>query len=250
MSIRLRRPNPAVSLLSAALACAALGACQNANESTDRSLPAENWLGPQLKAEPQVELAEYQQDVRFAPGTASFAPGTEQALTLFLGRVGAASGDRVYVVASAPEPSASPEARNLAERRSRAVGMFLAKNRIQSEARVADVDVLPREGIAVVVQRTAVTLPACPNWTQMPNRNFDNQPMSNWSCATAVNFGLMLADPSDLVRGRDPGRADGEALARSVENYRKDKTKDIIRDAASSEIFPAVGPSNSSNSGK
>jgi pilus assembly protein CpaD len=212
-------------------------------------LPAENWLGPQLKAEPQVELAEYQQDVRFAPGTASFAPGTEQALMLFLGSVGAASGDRVYVVVS-PEPSASPEARNLAEQRSRAVGMFLAKNRIQSEARVADVDVLPREGIAVVVQRTAVTLPACPNWTQMPNRNFDNQPMSNWSCATAVNFGLMLADPSDLVRGRDPGPADGEAVARSVENYRKGKTKDIIRDAASSEIFPAAAPSDSSNSSK
>ena len=154
------------------------------------------------------------------------------------------------MVASAPEPSVSPEARDLAERRSRAIGMFLAKNRIRSEARVADEGVLPGEGAAVVVQRTAVTLPACPNWTQMPNRNSDNQPMSNWSCATAVNFGLMLADPSDLARGRDPGYADGEAVARSVENYRKGKTRDIIRDAASSEIFPAASPSNSSNSAK
>jgi pilus assembly protein CpaD len=159
------------------------------------------------------------------------------------------SGDRVYVVASSPELS-TPEARSLAERRSRAVGMFLAKNGIQSEGRFADADVLPSQGIAVVVQRTVVALPPCPNWSQMPNNNFDNQPMSNWSCATAVNFGLMLADPSDLARGRDPGRADGEALARSVENYRKGRTKDIIRDAASSEIFPAVSPSNSSNSGK
>jgi type IV pilus biogenesis protein CpaD/CtpE len=59
---------------------------------------------------------------------------------------------------------------------------------------------------------------------------------------------MMLADPNDLVRGRDPGPADGEAIARSVENYRKDRTKDIIRDAASSEMFPASAPS--SNSGK
>ncbi len=74
--------------------------------------------------------------------------------------------------------------------------------------------------------------------------------MSNWSCATAVNFGLMLADPQDLARGRDPGRADGEAVARSIESYRKDRTKDIIRDSASSEMFPSAAPSNSSNSGK
>jgi type IV pilus biogenesis protein CpaD/CtpE len=146
--------------------------------------------------------------------------------------------------------SRAPELSALAERRSRAVGMFLARNRIQSQARFADDDELPAEGVAVVVQRTVVALPPCPNWSQAPNRGFNNQPMSNWSCATAVNFGLMLADPSDLVRGRDPGRADGEAVARSVENYRKGKTKDIIRDAASSEIFPAVSPSNSSNSGK
>jgi pilus assembly protein CpaD len=234
-------------VLSAALACAALGACQTADDSTDRSLPAENWPGPQLKTEPQLQVAEYRQDVEFAPRSTSFTPGTEEALRLFLSRVGAASSDRVYVVASTP---GSPEARNLAERRSRAVAMFLAKNRVLSEARVSDVDVPAGERVAVIVQRTAITLPACPNWTQMPNRNFDNQPMSNWSCATAVNFGLMLADPSDLVRGHDPGRADGEALARSIENYRKGKTKDIIRDAASSEIFPTVGPSNSSNSGK
>ena len=74
--------------------------------------------------------------------------------------------------------------------------------------------------------------------------------MSNWSCATAVNFGMMLADPQDLARGRDPGRADGEAMARSIENYRKDRTKDIIRDSASGELFPSSAPSNSSNSGE
>lgn len=72
--------------------------------------------------------------------------------------------------------------------------------------------------------------------------------MSNWSCATAVNFGMMLADPGDLVRGRDPGPADGEAVARSIESYRKGRTKDIMRDAASSEMFPAAAPS--SNSGE
>ena len=93
----------------------------------------------------------------------------------------------------------------------------------------------------MVVQRSSVSLPACPNWSQPPNEGFDNQPMSNWSCATAVNFGLMLADPNDLVRGRDPGNADGEALARSIESYRKGRTKDIIRDSRQQRDFPGGG---------
>ena len=242
MSIRSRRHNTAVALLAAALACAGLEACQNPTDSIARGLPAENWEGPQLKTEPELEITEYRQDVRFAPGSASLATGTEDALMAFLSGVGA--GDRVYVIAGAADRS------GLAERRSRAVGTLLARNRIQSQSRFTEDDVLPVEGVAVVVQRTAVALPSCPNWTQVPNRNSDNQPMSNWSCATAVNFGLMLADPNDLARGRDPGPADGEAVARSIENYRKGRTKDIIRDAASGEVFPAVSPSNSSNSAK
>lgn len=242
MSIRPRRHNTAVTLLAATLACAGLEACQNTDDATARGLPAENWQGPQLKTEPELQITEYQQDVRFAPGSTSLATGTEEALVAFLRGVGA--GDRIYVIAAAADRS------GLAERRSRAVGTLLARNGIQSQSRFTEDHVLPVEGVAVVVQRTAVALPSCPNWTQVPNRNSDNQPMSNWSCATAVNFGLMLADPSDLARGRDPGYADGEAVARSVENYRKGRTKDIIRDAASGEVFPAAGPSNSSNSAK
>ena len=235
MSIHPRHANAAVTLLTAALACAGLGAC-------GRGWPAENWEGPQLKAEPELHVTEYRQEVRFLPGSTTLAPDNEAALRRFLSGVG--GGYRVYVVTDAADRS------GLAARRGRAVATLLASNRIQSQSRFTDEEAPPIDGVAVVVQRSIVALPPCPNWSQAPNRGFNNQPMSNWSCATAVNFGLMLADPSDLARGRDPGYADGEAVARSVENYRKGKTKDIIRDAASSEIFPAVSPSNSSNSGK
>ena len=229
------RHNAIAALLSAAIACVGLAAC-------GRGWPVEDWEGPQLKAEPELQVTEYRHEVRFVPASATLAPGSEQALRSFLGDIG--RGDRVYVVAGATDHS------GLGERRGRAVGALLARNRVQSQSRFTEDDVLPADGIAVVIQRTVVALPPCPNWSQAPNRGFNNQPMSNWSCATAVNFGLMLADPQDLARGRDPGRADGEAVARSIESYRKDRTKDIIRDSASSELFPSAAPSNSSNSGE
>jgi pilus assembly protein CpaD len=234
MRIRLRSRSPATKLISAALACAALAACSG---NPRRSIPAEDPSGYQLKQEPHLQVTEYRQDVQFLPGSATVAPGSEQALRNFFSGIG--SGDRVYVVAGAPDRS------GLAARRSRAVATLLASRRIQSEARLADEELLPADAVAVVAKRTVVALPECPNWSQPPNQGYENQPMSNWSCATAVNFGMMLADPNDLVRGRDPGPADGEAVARSVENYRKGRTKDIIRDAASSEMFPAAAPSNS-----
>ena len=234
MRIRLNNRTRATKLLPLALACATLAACSG---DPQRTIPAEDPSGYQLKQEPQLEVTEYRQDVQFLPGKATLAPGSEEALRSFIDGIG--RGDRVYLVTGAPDRS------GMTARRSRAIATLLASNRIHSQARSAKQDVLPADVIAVVVQRSSVSLPACPNWSQPPNEGFDNQPMSNWSCATAVNFGLMLADPNDLVHGRDPGTADGEALARSIESYRKGRTKDIIRDSASSEIFPAAAPSNS-----
>lgn len=234
MRIRLRSRTPAIKLLSAALACTALAACSG---DPSRSISAEDWSGYQLKKEPHLQVTEYRQDVQFVVGTSTLASNSEAALRQFLR--GIDPGDRVYVVAGAPDRS------RLAARRSRAVATLLASHRVQSEARSADEELLPADVVAVVIKRTAMALPECPNWSQPPNRSFDNQPMSNWSCATAVNFGMMLADPHDLARGRDSGPADGEAVARSIENYRKDRTKDIIRDSATSEMFPAAAPTNS-----
>jgi pilus assembly protein CpaD len=134
---------------------------------------------------------------------------------------------------------------SLGPRRERAIAELLNAQLIEAKLLPSGIEArpLPSDTLLVLVRRSIASLPACPDWTQMPGDNFENQPMSNWSCATAVNFGMMLADPADLVRGRDPGFADGEYLARSVEKYRAGKTKPIIRDSASSEIFPSSGDS-------
>lgn len=92
-----------------------------------------------------------------------------------------------------------------------------------------------------------VVLPACPDWSAWPNYStFHNQPYSDWSCATAVNLGMMVANPADLVRGRVPGQADGTVMARSVEAYRKGRTKPLLDDVSTAETFSgdAGGESN------
>jgi pilus assembly protein CpaD len=77
--------------------------------------------------------------------------------------------------------------------------------------------------VTVTVGRYVATPPPCPNWEKPPGYDWANTPMSNLGCATASNLGLMLADPGDLVRGREVGASDGTAQAKAVEQFRTGK---------------------------
>lgn len=101
---------------------------------------------------------------------------------------------------------------------------------------------IPPDTVAVVVERTLVTLPACPDWSGSPNfTTYSNQPMSNWSCATAVNLGMMVVDPADLRRGRQPGVAEADPAARSIQLYREGKTKPLSTDVSTAEAYASDG---------
>ena len=76
-----------------------------------------------------------------------------------------------------------------------------------------------RDRAVVTVGRYAVTLPPCPNWSQPRANDFTNAPPSNFGCATAVNLGLMVASPADLVGGRQLAPADGKPAAAAVNRY-------------------------------
>jgi pilus assembly protein CpaD len=70
-----------------------------------------------------------------------------------------------------------------------------------------------------------VTLPPCPNWSQYPASDFSNARSSNFGCATATNLGLMVANPADLVAGRELAHADGIPAVSAVTRYLTDKVK-------------------------
>lgn len=68
--------------------------------------------------------------------------------------------------------------------------------------------------VRVVVTRTTARVPNCPNWVRQSDPNYNNQTMPNYGCAVNSNMAAMIANPEDLVHGRD-GSGVGDALTAS-----------------------------------
>ena len=76
--------------------------------------------------------------------------------------------------------------------------------------------------VRVVVSRTSASVPGCPNWMAPSQPNFANATMSNFGCGVNSNLAAMIANPEDLVHGRDGGGVgDAQTATRAVEVYRK-----------------------------
>ena len=97
---------------------------------------------------------------------------------------------------------------------------------------------VPRDRAIVAVNRSMVTLPACPNRSRAPREDFTNALPSDFGCATASNLALMVASPADLVGGRELGLADGRVAAATIQNYVSHaiSTPGTFNDARSSAI--------------
>lgn len=206
--------------------------------------------GAPTQREPQPNLVEYRHDVEFADKQFSLSREQGSQLEAFVARIGVGYGDRVYLATEPPQGVQKESAVRLAERRAESVSSFLGLNNVEIDALIDDYGDGPVLGdaVTVLVRRYVVSLPACPDWTDEPENKYSNRPSNNWSCATAVNFGMMVADPGDLVRGRRAGPGDGQMLADSVNRYRKGETKPLMDDVSTAETFPG-GSSPSTGSG-
>jgi pilus assembly protein CpaD len=75
--------------------------------------------------------------------------------------------------------------------------------------------------VRVVVSRARASVPGCPNWSVPSQPNFENATMSNFGCAVNSNLAAMVADPVDLVHGREgSGVGDTHTASKAVETYR------------------------------
>lgn len=79
--------------------------------------------------------------------------------------------------------------------------------------------------VRLVVSRSLVQLPACPDWSNGSNPNFANASLSNFGCANRTNLGLMVADPADLERGRALDGVDAATITRGITWQRDYKSK-------------------------
>ncbi|MHA1598567.1 MAG: CpaD family pilus assembly protein [Alphaproteobacteria bacterium] len=159
---------------------------------------------------------QYSHDVRFAG--LGLSGDERERLEGFLAQINLRRSDGVYLVAG----SRSANGKVL-------LGDYLTGRGVSIRSRRSDfgLKIPTADAVSIVVRRYVATLPGCPDWSGELT-SYNNTPSSNWGCATATNLGLMVAEPQDLVRGRDPGYADGEAAARSIDRYRKGETKEIV----------------------
>jgi pilus assembly protein CpaD len=76
--------------------------------------------------------------------------------------------------------------------------------------------------VRVVVSRTQATVPGCPNWSRPASPNFENEMMSNFGCSVNSNLAAMIANPEDLVHGREgSGVVNPNTSDRAVQSYWK-----------------------------
>ncbi|HEU5285352.1 MAG TPA: CpaD family pilus assembly protein, partial [Sphingomicrobium sp.] len=74
----------------------------------------------------------------------------------------------------------------------------------------------------VIVSRNRASVPYCPNWSVPAQPNHQNRTMSNFGCAVNSNLAAMVANPEDLVHGREgTGVGDSLTSSKAIGAYRK-----------------------------
>jgi len=179
---------------------AALAGCQHtAEDLPDRGVAAVN--------EPVLLTSEFVFDASAPGGSVS---ATEQArLDGWFAGLGLSYGDRIYV-----DGSSAPSARGDVARVAGKYGMMVSDGAPVTQGAVAP------DVVRVVVRRNRADVPGCPNWSQPAQPNFNNRTMSNYGCGVNSNIAAMVANPEDLIHGREGNPyVDANAATRGVGVY-------------------------------
>jgi pilus assembly protein CpaD len=155
-----------------------------------------------------VTSADYVFDASAPGGT--LAPGEGDRLNGWFQGLGLGYGDTVYVDSGTGSPARAQVAA-VAGR----YGLLLSPG-----APVTSGPVLPGS-VRVVVARRRAMVPNCPNWSVPSQPDWNNKTMSNYGCGVNSNLAAMVANPEDLVHGRESSPVtDTVAATRPVEMYR------------------------------
>jgi pilus assembly protein CpaD len=171
--------------------------------------PAKPDRGVSVVNIPVVTTAEYVFDAS-APG-GSLAPGEGERLNAWFQSLGVGYGDSIYVDGDYGGRARAQVAEIVGR-----YGLLM-----QAGAPVTAGSVAP-DTVRVVVSRRRATVPNCPNWDRDGQANYENRTFPNLGCAVNSNLAAMVADPVDLIHGReDGGVPNPETVTKAVESYRK-----------------------------
>lgn len=186
------------------LASASLAACQT-RPGVD--LPARGLASVNV---PVIERADYVFDASAPSGGLD---GSESArLDAWFRGLELGYGDVIYV-----DGPYAASARDDVARVAGRYGMLVADGAPVTQGTV------PAGSVRIVVSRTRATVPGCPNWSRPAQPNSNNETMSNFGCSVNSNYAAMVANPNDLISGREGGSTDATTAVRAVGVYRSAK---------------------------
>ena len=222
---RSRRP---VAAFAAAVFAAGLTGCASVDDFSE----------VRQRHELEVRPFDYVTSIDFRPGSAALTRGEQRQFAAFLESAQAEPSNAVVILPRSASDRDS--AARIAAERGQTVARYLRRRGFDPQVKVASLDPSgPPGGVDVALRRYVVVLPKCPDWTDRPGENFENQVSSNWGCATVTNFGMMVADPGDIVFGGRVSPARGQRLAQSIERYRRDEVKKLNIETTT-EVFSST----------
>ena len=156
---------------------------------------------------PVVTSADYVFDASAPDG--ALAPGEADRLNGWFQGLGIGYGDMIYV-----DGAYADAARGQVSAIAGQYGMM-----VSAGAPVTPGAVRPGS-VRVVVSRRRAGVPNCPNWSVPSQPNYDNRSMANFGCGVNSNIAAMVANPEDLIHGREATGVDINAAARAIQFYR------------------------------
>ena len=161
--------------------------------------------------QPVVSRSDYAIDLGVSGG--ALAAGEQQRLAGWMNAMRIGYGDRVAIDDPAGEgPAAHGDVAAVVA----TYGLLLSDGTPVTPAAVTP------GSIRVVVSRTRAQVPRCPDQSRDSTNDFEAHTSSNFGCAINSNLAAMIANPNDLVRGKEGAETiDTAASYKAVDTYRK-----------------------------
>ena len=202
-----------VSTLSVLL----LGACSNFTP-TQHIDAAKEAQQREFRTGNRVDFVQFNHDINFDRQAIRPTEPEKTRLEAFIRGIRLGYADEITVRGSTPA-------------RREAIKVLLTRTGIPATVRteVGNPAEIKANTVKIMVERYVVTPPACPNWTNFDGNEQRNLPGSNYGCSVDSSLGQMVANPKDLVTGRQATPSQSEILVRHQNAYYEDTIKNLVK---------------------
>jgi len=85
-----------------------------------------------------------------------------------------------------------------------------------------------KSGVEIIIEKYLLIPPSCSNFSENIGSAIQSPRSSNFGCALEASFGMMVANPRDLIQGRPTGAYEGSRLADAIDRYRQGKITPLM----------------------